>query len=322
MNDKTLDENIIKTLQSAGLNHEESLVYKTLLKYSHRGATVRQIKSVLPIERTTIYSILGRLLKKGFIFEKQTFKTTKMAKLFVCLEPLKLYNQLLSKKKEDFDNFKELRDSFVNHLEKIYLEKDEIPRESINPFILPYIDSLLKKNWKVRYQGVKETFMCNSFEYYLTSPKAGKMFPYNVFNVYVYNKEVLEEIEIKENLKFSFSYFTGKLFLKDLKEQVVKDFRLYYFFKHMDRKIPKDEILNEYNMLEQIRFVEQKIEIYGNVYPSLVFEIKPNKASDFKEIIKSILIFHKNRLFFIWSKNIETLKELYKCISNIEKFEL
>jgi len=318
MNDKTLDENIIKTLQSAGLNNEESLVYKTLLKYSHRGATVRQIKAVLPIERTTIYSILGRLLKKGFIFEKQTFKTSKMAKLFVCLEPLKLYNQLLSKKKEDFDNFKELRDPFVNHLEKIYLEKDEIPRESINPFFLPYIDSLLKKNWKVRYQGVKETFMCNSYEYYLSSPKAGKILPYNVFNVYVYNKEVLEEIEIKENFELTFSFFKGKLILKDLKDQVVKDFRLYYFLKHMDKKIPKDEILNEYNLFEQIRFVEQNIKIDGNVYPSLVFEIKPDNMSEYKEIINSALIFHENKLFFIWSKNKETLKELFKCISDFE----
>ena len=122
MVDKTLEELIITTLHSMGLNNEESLVYKTLLKYSHRGATVRKIKAVLPIERTTIYSILRRLKKKGFILEKETFKTSKMAKLFVCLEPLKLYNQLLIKKKEEYDNFKALRNQIVNSLEKVYLE--------------------------------------------------------------------------------------------------------------------------------------------------------------------------------------------------------
>ena len=86
----------------------------------------------------------------------------------------------------------------------------------------------------------------------------------------------------------------------------------------MDKKIPKDETLNEYNLLEQIRFVEQNIELYGNIYPSLVFEIKPNKTSDYKEIIKSALILHENKLYFIWSKNKDTLKELFKCISDVE----
>ena len=62
---KKIENEILSVFRDAGLNNEESIIYYTLIKYGKKGATVRKLNLELKqIERTAIYHILERLIKK------------------------------------------------------------------------------------------------------------------------------------------------------------------------------------------------------------------------------------------------------------------
>ena len=65
MSEKIKEKELIEVLQNTGLNYKEALIYFTLMKLGPKGCMVRDLTHVLPIKRTTIYSILRKLIKHG-----------------------------------------------------------------------------------------------------------------------------------------------------------------------------------------------------------------------------------------------------------------
>lgn len=85
---------------------EEAQIYFTLLKYGKKGTVVRKLREELPdIERTTIYSILKRLIEKNCVKSDES----KKLKTFIAVNPTKFFKTIYLKKKRNLKNFKNLR---------------------------------------------------------------------------------------------------------------------------------------------------------------------------------------------------------------------
>ena len=108
---------------------------------------IRKLKFELrEIERTKIYQILEKLIKKECIFDVKSSDTLKKAKLFIVLEPLKIFNKVLINKEEQVKSLKKKEHIFTNKLQNIYEREEEYKIEDIDPLMQPYIKPLLKNS--------------------------------------------------------------------------------------------------------------------------------------------------------------------------------
>ena len=81
---------LIDALQKMDLNYEEAQIYFTLLKYGKSGTIVRKLREELSyIERTTIYSILRRLIEKGCVHEEKSSNESKRLEIITGLHTFK-----------------------------------------------------------------------------------------------------------------------------------------------------------------------------------------------------------------------------------------
>ncbi|MFX1275338.1 MAG: helix-turn-helix domain-containing protein [Promethearchaeota archaeon] len=319
MESETQDDKIISALMKTGLNYEESLVYKSLINYGYKGTTVRKLNNALPIERTTIYSILKRLVEKGYVLELKSSETSNKVKSFISLEPSKFFEQILLKKIEDLKKFEEQRLIFTETMQDLYLKKRFITFENLDKFIRPYLEPLLKKKWEVYSQVVEKTFGVNIYEYQINSPSATRTIPYCVFNVYDFSDSFMKNFSLSEKFELDLSYLSDKLILEDLLNDANTNFIFYFYLKRINKRIKRDDLLNKYNMLDNFRIREIKEKLLGKHYPSLKFEAIPKKGTNYYELMNIVLIPLNNKLFSLWAESIDLMKAMYECILKIEK---
>ncbi|GAH36275.1 unnamed protein product [marine sediment metagenome] len=166
----------INSLQKMALNYEEALIYFNLIKHGQTGTIVRKLNEVLfSIERTTIYSILRRLIEKGCVKEGYPSEDHKKIKTFIAIEPIKYFNKIFLKKKRDLEELQEIRLKILNNLQDIYKRGLEVSYDDLDPFIKPYFKPLLKKGWKVKTQKITKGINLLGgdfyYEYQLQVPK-------------------------------------------------------------------------------------------------------------------------------------------------------
>ena len=65
------EEKFVRALEKSGLNYNEALVYFSLIKLGQKGATVYELDHHFTpfLKRTTIYSILHKLIELGCVRE-------------------------------------------------------------------------------------------------------------------------------------------------------------------------------------------------------------------------------------------------------------
>ncbi len=308
---------ILNILQDSGLSREESLIFQTLIKYGQKGATVRDLTGELPLIRTTIYSILRRLVEKEQVIERKNSETSNRAKLFSCIEPSKFYNQVLSKKSEELKRFEEQQPIFTKTLQELYMKKRDINVENLDNFILPFFQPLLKKNWKVYSQVLEKTFGVNIYEYQIISPDASKAIPYCVYNVYDFEDSYMRNVSLSENIELSSPYFSEKI-IKDLLKNTETSLVLYFYIKRFEKRIMRDDLISKYKMSNfRIQGVQENYLM--KKYPSLNFEVIPKKGTKYQEILKIALLPLKNKLFCLMAESQELLVEMYESIIEVEK---
>ena len=96
-------QEFLKAIQKTGLNYDESRIYYTLIQHGKNGTYVKDLNEHLDIERTTIYSILKRLIVKGCVLESDRSNAPKKARMFIAFEPTKFFNKILIKKKKELE---------------------------------------------------------------------------------------------------------------------------------------------------------------------------------------------------------------------------
>jgi len=305
------DDKIISALQEIGLKFEESLIYRTLVKYGQKGTTVRTLLGDITIKRTTIYSILQRLTEQGIIFEKKTSETNSMAKYFSCLEPSKLYDQIISKKKEKLKKIEEEQIIFTKTLQDEYLNKKNVLFEDLDPFIQPYFKTLLEKKWIISSQLTEKTFSCDIYEYHVNTPKISRFLPYRVFDVYVFDENIIKNITLKENFDLNATVVPdNSSFLQEYLKNNTMNYMIYFFLKRMEKRIPYDDMLRRNDRYKSLKIQEGKIELFGKTYTSIVFE----KI----EFIRSVFFLIRNKIYFLWAEKIEILKEMFENVLKVE----
>ncbi len=292
---KKIEDDNIKALQEIGLNYEEALIYYTLLKFGQKGTTVRKLKHELrEIERTKIYQILQKLITKECIIDIKSSETLKKAKLFIALEPSKLFNKALSYKEEKLKSLESKRQIFIKKLQNIYEREEEYRIEDIVPLMQPYIKPLLEKKWKVSFQAVEKgskTFGYDFYEYYIDPPDMHFLKGYCGFHIYVFDHILSkQEYDIESN----FAILQTK------------------------RKI-HEIFLNEFKA-KNIRIMESEITILGKSYFSLIVDIKPEKSKEYSEAaFECLLLPLDDKIFFIGAIKPEKTIEMFKIILRVKR---
>lgn len=111
---------LLRTLKEVGLSANEANVYLTLLTLGPNP--VSTIAKKADLNRSSCYTVLERLMKKGFIHQSNKQKIT----YFSAVDPKFMLNQLANKKYDLEDKMENLRRS-LGQFEKIKCEYSQKP---------------------------------------------------------------------------------------------------------------------------------------------------------------------------------------------------
>lgn len=322
---KKIEKEIITALQDIGLNNEESLIYYTLVKYGKKGATVRKLNMELKqIERTTIYPILQRLIKNECVVALESSETLKKAKLFIAIEPSKFFNKILVKKKEELKKFEKKAPIFTERLQIMYEREEEYVIDDIDPFIQPYIQPLLKKNWKVSNQIVEKRlniFGYDVYDYHIDPPYMGPLRGYGGFHIYVFDHVVAISTKIKKDLESDMDNLLDidnrEVTLKEPLKFQYFNVELKFILKLIKRKI-QERFLNEFK-IKNVIITESEISLLGKTYSSLIVKVKSETDTKYKEAFKSVILPIENKLFFIWAVKHNAMLNILKSVLTVEQ---
>ena len=284
---------LIDALQKMDLNYEEAQIYFTLLKYGKSGTIVRKLREELSyIERTTIYSILRRLIEKGCVHEEKSSDDSKRLKTFIATDPTEYFNSVFSKKKHEFKELHKIKNKLLRNLQNLYIQGLELTNDDLDPFILPYFQSLLNKGWKVLTQKINKGINILGseifYEYHISHPK---------------NLE--KKIEM---LGIMISLYDSNI---ENDEIAVK------FLTNQVKKIIKELHQADFNNIDM---KDGEIELFGKKFLSLVIKAKEKKSQRYIEFGTTAIMPIKNKIFFIWEELIHNKDEINKVeLENVFK---
>jgi len=293
MVDKITNE-FVKALQLTGLTSEEALIYFTLIQHGKKGTYVRDLIYHVPIKRTTIYSILNRIMEKECIRISEKSEAPKKAKIFVATSPTIFIDKILREKKKEVKELEEMRLNFVDKLEDVFLKSMEYSFEDIDDFLKPYFEPLIEKGWKVIEHVVersKRNYMFEIYDCTLLVPNAK------------YVKDcgfiVIEFDNIIENDKNTLNFINGLL-----------------------KKVGKEQVLTKGIGVVDVKIEDSQIEFYDNVYRSFKTEFLWPNSDEYQELTKSVVLPIKNKIFFLWAETYEIVKEMVDVIFNVENIQI
>ena len=298
---------LIDSLQKLELNYEEAQIYFNLLKYGKSGIIVRKLREDLPfIERTTLYSILRRLIEKSCVKEISSSNKSQKLKTFVATAPTEYFNKIFSKKKQEFEDLQEIKTNVLNKIQKIYKKGLELSTEDLDPFILPYFHSLIQNGWKINSQKINMGL--NIF--------GGEQF-------YEYHIQPPDNIEKKID--------TVGLIISIYDSEIENDEITLKFVLKQIKKSIKQLHEGDFN---DINVIEHEIELFGNIYSSIIIKARERQSKTEIEFGKTAILPIKKKLFFIWEELIHdqkaynkseqenVLKEIVKAILEVEKITI
>lgn len=314
MSGKNKEKELIEILQSTGLNYKEGLIYLTLMKSGQKGCMVRDLTHVLSIERTTIYSILRKLIKHGHVKEGGQSETTKKATIFIAIEPESYFSNLILKKVNELSILQEVKKNYSEVFQNIYQEGLEYSYDELDSFIQPYFKPLLEKYWKIKSYYVKKKVPIFNYTVYdcmLQSPKA-KYLKMNAFHAFIFDYNIEED----EN---ALKYFINRL-KRHLKEEILYHSDLKDFLVEEDKIKIFGNICASFNLKINIEEIKNS-GIFSTYFEDLE-EYKKYILNETNDIGISIIFPIKNKLFFLWAESQEILKEMVKPILKIEKIPI
>ena len=289
-----ITEEFVKGLQKTGLTYEEALVYFTLIRHGKKGTYVRDLDYHLPIERTTIYSIINRLIEKGCVKIAEKTDAPKKAKIFVATSPTVFIDKILREKKKEVKDIEETKVNLADKLESVYLKSMEYEFEDIDDFIQPYFKPLMKKGWKVIEQIVEKSKINYMFEIYdctLIIPDA-------------------KYVKDSGFLVVKFDYI------------VENDKNTLNFIIDLLKKVGKEQVLNKGIGVKDVKIYDSQIEFYNKKFPSFKTEFLWPDAKEYQELTKSVVLPIKNKIYFLWAETYEFVKEMVDVIFNVENIKI
>jgi predicted transcriptional regulator len=213
-----LNEEFIEGLQKLGLSYNEAKVYYYLITYGKKGTIVKNLKENTKLERTTIYSILNRLLDIGCVLESKKRDASKQAKTFIAVNPERYMEQFLHYKRNKLKELEKIKDSIIPRLETLFLHSKEFSFELVDDFIKPYFFPLIENGWKIQEYIVEKNSIIYGFDLYdcvLFNPNA-KFVKEAGFMILKYD-------HIIENDETTLNYMYGLLKRKGREEILNKD---------------------------------------------------------------------------------------------------
>lgn len=304
------EKEFIELFQNTGLKLKDSLVFFTLIKLGSKGSTVLELQHHLSIKRTTIYSILRKLINLGHVKEKNQSERAKNATIFTAINPTRYFNCLISKKKDELERFQDFKKKYSMALESIYKSGITYLYEDLNKVIQPYFKSLLEKGWKIlKYIEEERSYLKYfSYELGLYSPMS-KYLKENGFIILIYDFNI-EKNEpalrfVIDNLKKE----SKKMSLTNIGDVQFHDEKLEFFNK----------TYTGFNML-----IKQK-DLKNSKYFSNIFQLLNEQGiNDSKELInihKFVVLPIKEKIFYLWAESHEILNEMVESIFKTEKIK-
>jgi len=272
------EEELIQKLQDFALSPDEAKVYLRLLKEGTKGEFVGVLKNEFDeIGRTTLYAILKRLNKKGWI---ETVDIIPKRTKFVARPPFVVLNEYTGKKEKELEKLKEKQLFIGDRLEKIYQEKEkrELTIETVHPAAKKFLKPLFENNWKVISEVIEESEALERtmFDYELQGPKG---FHRNAgIIIFEYDRDVENDTHLAQSA------------LNLLKSKTEYELRIHGIPGFEDVKFVDEEILSYIGSQVYLKFVE----------------------TDWVLSAKQVVIPLTNRLIIIWAEvqNFDFLMEI------------
>ncbi|MFW9902250.1 MAG: helix-turn-helix domain-containing protein [Candidatus Thorarchaeota archaeon] len=328
----------IRVLEKSGLNYNEALVYFSLIKLGQKGATVYELDHHFTpfLKRTTIYSILRKLIELGSVREGEQKQGSRKVTLFIANKPEEYYDKIILKKQKELDSLKKLKEKYLDYLSIIYQEGIEYNIEELDDFIQPYLKPLVKKGWIITSYLVKKEvplFEYSVYDCMLKSPNA-KYLKENSFHLFLFENDIEKDTT---SLQFFIKGLRNKTheiisYFSDIKRYKLDDKQLTFY----NKTYPGFNLTVKLNDLKNSKFFDEVIDGIRSYWKK--GDIGGHLANDSKElqeqisnqektlfsndsidIWKAVIIPIKNKLFFLWAESYEILNEMVEPIFIIEK---
>ncbi|TXT66176.1 MAG: putative Sugar-specific transcriptional regulator TrmB [Promethearchaeota archaeon] len=284
-------EDYIKSLEKMGLNEEEAKVYFTLINHGKRGTYVRDLTKHLSINRTTLYSIVNRLIEYGCVTESDESNAPKNAKTFIAINPKLYFEKILSQKRKKLIELEDISDRIGLKLQELYLKSMEFSQGEIDDYLKPYISPLIKKGWKVIAHVVEKSQITYGFEAYdclLYNPNA-KMVNDAGFMIFKYDFNVEND---EETLK--------------------------YMYKMLKMKA-EEEIMNKELGITDIKLIEAEISLNNKKYQGFRPQFKFKDKEAFIELTEMVILPIKDKIFSLWAESHDYIEEMAQVVFSVEK---
>lgn len=332
------EEEFIRVLEKSGLNYNEALVYFSLIKLGHKGATVYELDHHFTpfLKRTTIYSILRKLIELGCVREGEQKQGSRKVTLFIANKPEEYYDRIILEKEEELDILKDLQEKYLDYFNIIYQEGMEYYIEELDEQIQPYLIPLVEKGWRITSYLIKKEvplFEYTVYDCMLKSPSA-KYLKETSFHLFLFDENIENDTS---SLQFFIKGLKNKTheivsYFSDIKEYELEDKKLEFFKKTypgFNLTVKLEDLKNSKffdEVIDGIRSYWKKGDIGEHLAPNLKdpqeqidnYE-KARFSEDSLDIWKAVIIPIQNKLFFLWAESYEILKEMVEPIFIIEK---
>ena len=305
------ERKLFELFQNLGLNRKESEVFLALLKSGKKGNIVKELTHTLQIERTTLYSILKKLIKLGFIYEGGKAEKSKNATIFIAIQPKNLFKNLVSQKEQELKQYKNFELMHSEFLQNIYDEGFEFPFNELDTTIQPYFLPLIEKNWKIKsYVFRREVLDYDVYDCMLYVPYA-KLLKDNSFHLFKFNYNIEKD---EGALRF---------FSQGLKRKT-EEMKSYFFdikLKLIDDKITfYNKIYPSFKMMIKVKDLKSS-EYFMSISDDLKTAIN-NDSEDLYEIGKAVILPIGKKLFYLWAESNDILKEIIEPIFQVEEIPI
>ncbi len=335
------EEEFIQALEKSGLNYNEALVYFSLIKLGQKGTTVYELDHHFTpfLKRTTIYSILRKLIELGCVREGEQKQGSRKVTLFIANKPEEYYDRIILEKEEELLILKSLKEKYSDYFRIIYQEGMEYYIEELDELIQPYLRPLVEKGWRITSYLIKKEvplFEYTVYDCMLKSPNA-KYLKENSFHLFLFDENIENDTN---SLQFFIKGLKNKTheivsYFSDIKEYKLEDRKLEFFKKTypgFNLTVKLEDLKNSKffdEVIDGIRSYWKKGDIGEHLAPNLKDsqeQIDNHEKARFSEdsldIWKAVIIPIQNKLFFLWAESYEILKEMVEPIFIIEKIPL
>ncbi|MBD3254203.1 MAG: hypothetical protein GF383_03880 [Candidatus Lokiarchaeota archaeon] len=269
------EKRYIEALQELELDEDEALIYYVLLKKGKSGTIARKLnEELLSISRERIYSILRKLIERGFVIEGPPSEDTRKPKTFIASDPSKMLNRKMTKVEEKLNRLEAVQNEVLNDLLRFYNSGYIVVYDELHDLIKPVLKALLDKNWEVTNQIIKE-------------------------GVNLFGGDLYLEYQLKPPILVYEKIDTIGLILEQYDTEIGEDELLLKFFKKQLKKAIREIHAEDFKNIE---IKEGSIELMDKNIQSLLIQAKEKQSGVFHEFGETAILPLNNKIIFIWEE--------------------